>query len=263
MDLKVFSVKRHHEKDNLNDFAKFAGEKVRKGYTVSWFSYKNNSPVAFYDYLRETFNGEVTSLCENSDVLYFVLFPRAYGDDEKRDHFAKMDFVSMPDKFKVPEKQTQSDFTAERGVSGTSTVATDGQNNAELIGSATIQDLLDHNNNEDQIKFHRREHLAATKAVGGSEIVRVYASTVELRTKSEHFKTNSTYYRQWVLFKDFRTVARNKKIKIEDAVDYALNFGDVTCRCNCSSQLYHGFSFMGDKWRYLYGLDFSPFGAHR
>jgi len=125
--------------------------------------------------------------------------------------------------------------------------------NAQLIESATIQDLLDENDKNPEFT-HRAEHLDATKAQGDSEITRCYASTVELRTKSEHFKENNTYYRQWVLFKDFVSIARDKKIKLEDAVDYAINFCDITIRCSCPDFLYRGYSYMGDQLGYLYGL---------
>jgi 8-oxo-dGTP pyrophosphatase MutT (NUDIX family) len=120
------------------------------------------------------------------------------------------------------------------------------------INSATAKELLEANDNPDF--YHRKDHLAATKAVGGSEVVRCFANTVELRTKSEHFKENKTYYRQWVLFKDFYTIARDKKIPFEDAVDYSLNYGDVHIRCSCPSHVYHGFAYMGDQLQYLYGL---------
>jgi 8-oxo-dGTP pyrophosphatase MutT (NUDIX family) len=128
----------------------------------------------------------------------------------------------------------------------------DGRWEGELIDSATARELLEANDNPNF--YHRAEHLAATKEQGDSEIVRAYANTLELRTKSEHFKKNNTYYRQWVLLKDFRSIAKDKKIPIEDAIDYSLNFGDVTVRCSCPSQLWHGFSYMGDQLGYLYGL---------
>jgi len=123
----------------------------------------------------------------------------------------------------------------------------------DLIESATIQDLLTENDRNPEFT-HRQDHLAATKAQGDSEITRCYASTVELRTKSEHFKENQTYYRQWVLFKDFISIAKDKKIKFEDAIDYAINFCDVNIRCSCPYQLYFGISYMGDQLGYLYGL---------
>ena len=71
-----------------------------------------------------------------------------------------------------------------------------------LIESATIQDILNENDKNPEFT-HREDHLAATKAQGDSEITRTYASTVEMRTKSEHFQENKTYYRQWILLKDF------------------------------------------------------------
>ena len=121
-----------------------------------------------------------------------------------------------------------------------------------LIESATAQELLDGNDNPEFMS--REKHLRATKAVGDSQIMRCYANTIELRTKSEKFKQNQTYYRQWVLLKDFMVIARDKKIPIEQAIDYSLNFGDVNIRCSCPSQLYHGMSYMGTELGYLYGL---------
>jgi hypothetical protein len=123
---------------------------------------------------------------------------------------------------------------------------------AEPIDSATARELLDANDNPDF--YHRADHLKATKAVGGSEIIRAYANTLELRTKSEHFASNQTYYRQWVLFKDFHVIARDRKIPFEDAIDYSLNFVDVHIRCSCPSHTFHGFAYMGDQLQYLYGL---------
>jgi hypothetical protein len=126
------------------------------------------------------------------------------------------------------------------------------ENNAEIIWSATAQELLDANNNPNF--YHRSEHLADTKAVGAPELVRAYASTLEYRVKSEHFSKNHTYYRVWILLKDFKIVARDKKISIEDSVDYVLHYGDVHVRCSCPSFLYHGFAYQGDQLGYLYGL---------
>jgi hypothetical protein len=106
------------------------------------------------------------------------------------------------------------------------------QSMKDIIESATIKDLLNENDRNPEFT-HREDHLAATKAQGDSEITRCYASTVELRTKSEHFQENKTFYRQWVLFKDFVSIAKDKKIKFEDSVDYAINFCDVSIRCSC------------------------------
>jgi hypothetical protein len=125
------------------------------------------------------------------------------------------------------------------------------ENNAVLIESATAQELLDGN---DLNFIHRAEHLAATKAAGAPELVRAYANSLEYRVKSEHFEKNYTYYRVWVLLKDFKILARDKKIPIEDAIDYALNYCDVHVSCTCPSFLYYGFRYMGDQLDYLYGL---------
>jgi 8-oxo-dGTP pyrophosphatase MutT (NUDIX family) len=125
--------------------------------------------------------------------------------------------------------------------------------NAELIESATIQELLNANDNSNF--YHRGQHLEATKRAGGSEISRVYANTIELRTKSEHFKTNQTYYRQWVLLKDFKSIAKDKNISLEEAIDYSLAYGDVHVHCTCPSTLYHGFKYEATMLDYTYGLN--------
>jgi hypothetical protein len=118
---------------------------------------------------------------------------------------------------------------------------------AEPIESATARQLLEGNDNPNF--YHRADHLRDTKAQGHSEILRAYANTLELRTKSEHFDSNKTYYRQWVLFKDFYAIAKDKKIPLEDAIDYSLNYGDVHVRCSC---------FTGDtKVRLLDGRNLS------
>ena len=121
-----------------------------------------------------------------------------------------------------------------------------------LIESATAQELLDGNDNPEFMS--REKHLRATKAVGDSQIMRCFASTIELRTKSEKFTSNQTYYRQWVLLRDFNIIARDKKIPMEQAIDYSLNFGDVNVRCSCPSMKFHGFNYLGTELGYLYGL---------
>jgi hypothetical protein len=122
----------------------------------------------------------------------------------------------------------------------------------DIIDSATMRQLMEGNNNPQF--YHRADHLAATEEQGEPEIMRAYANTVELRTRSEHYTKNRLWYRQWVLLKDFKVIARDKDISLEDAVEYSIENGDVNVRCSCPSFLYHGFSYMGDQLGYLYGL---------
>ena len=128
----------------------------------------------------------------------------------------------------------------------------------EPIYSFTLKELLD---NEDPNFIHRKEHLAELQ---DPTILYAYANTIVLEIKSSQYgkqtkKGNATYtnhtkYKVYVLFEDFYTIGKDKDIPFEDAIDYAINFGDVHCRCTCPSQLYHGFSFMGTELKYLYGV---------
>ena len=121
----------------------------------------------------------------------------------------------------------------------------------EMVESATGWELLA---KDDPTFIHRKEHLEATRAQGDPEIMRAYANTLEVRTKSENFKTNNKYYRQWVLLKDFKTVSSEKMLGLKGAVDYALNFCDVHVFCNCPSFKFYGFSYLATKTDYSYGL---------
>jgi hypothetical protein len=82
---------------------------------------------------------------------------------------------------------------------------------------------------------------------------RVYASTVEYATKSSKYATNKVIYAQKVLFRDFYVIARDKQIPMASAIRYAIEHGDVTCRCSCPSQKYH-YSFVQNELGTLYGL---------
>jgi hypothetical protein len=126
------------------------------------------------------------------------------------------------------------------------------ENNAEVIWSATAQELLNANDNPNF--YHRANHLEKTKEAGLPELVRTYANSLEYRVKSEHFSKNQTYYRVFVLLKDFIHIAKDKKIPLEEAVDYSLHMGDVSVRCSCPSFKFHGFSYMGTQLGYLYGV---------
>ena len=120
-----------------------------------------------------------------------------------------------------------------------------------FIRQATVRELIDE---EDLDFYSRSKHKAATKRQGRPDLVRVYASTVEWRVRSENFHKNQTNYRVFVLMKDFVSLAKDRSIPLEEAIEYSLNHGDVTVSCTCPSFLYHGFSYLGTQLGYKYGL---------
>ena len=124
------------------------------------------------------------------------------------------------------------------------------------IYSFTLKELRD---GEDMNFIHRREHLAE---LDEPTVLYAYANTLVMEIKSSQYGkkdkktggTNITKYKIFVLFEDFYTIGKDKDINFEDAIDYAIEFGDVHTRCTCPSQLYFGFSYMGTQMRYLYGV---------
>lgn len=124
------------------------------------------------------------------------------------------------------------------------------------IYSFTLKELRDA---EDMNFIHRREHLAE---LDEPTVLYAYANTLVMEIKSSQYGkkdkktggTNVTKYKIFILFEDFYTIGNDKDINFEDAIDYAINFGDVHTRCTCPSQLYWGFSYIGTQMRYLYGV---------
>jgi hypothetical protein len=86
------------------------------------------------------------------------------------------------------------------------------------------------------------------------ELDKVFGSTVQYKTKSSKFDVNKKKYLQRILFQDFAILARDKDIPIMDAVNYAIEDGDVRIRCSCPSFLYHGWAYLGTQMDYLYGI---------
>jgi len=129
----------------------------------------------------------------------------------------------------------------------------------EPIYSFTIQELLD---NEDPNFLHRSERV---KELESPVLEYCYANTAKLKIKSSKFGQevklkngqtgiNRTWYNLYVLFEDFYCIGKDKDIDFEDAIDYAINYGDIHIRCTCPSFLYHGFAYMGTQLRYIYGI---------
>ena len=129
----------------------------------------------------------------------------------------------------------------------------------EPIYSFTMQELLD---NEDPNFIHRSQHV---KELTSPVIEYCYANTIRLKIKSSHFGetvklkdgrtgTNQTWYTIFVLFEDFYCIGKDKDIDFEDAIDYAINFGDIHIRCNCKSFLFHGFAYLSTQLKYIYGI---------
>ena len=122
------------------------------------------------------------------------------------------------------------------------------------IYSFTLKELRDA---EDMNFIHRGERI---KELSEPTLEYAYCNTLKFKIKSSHYGekvgggTNTTEYTVFVLFEDFYTIGKDKDIDFEDAIDYAINFGDCKIRCTCPSMLYWGFSYQGTSLKYLYGI---------
>lgn len=129
----------------------------------------------------------------------------------------------------------------------------------EPIYSFTIQELLD---NRDGNFIHHDQY---TKELESPVLEYCYANTLKFKIKSSHFGetvkfkdgrtgTNQTWYDVYVLFEDFYCLGKDKDIDFEDAIDYAINFGDIHARCRCPAATFWGYNYEADALRYLYGI---------
>lgn len=104
-------------------------------------------------------------------------------------------------------------------------------------------------------------HDKYTSELDEPVLLYAYANTLKFEIKSSHYGekvkgggTNITKYKVFVLFEDFYTIGKDKNIDFEDAIDYAINFGDIHCRCNCPAAAYWGYNFILTEFRALYGI---------
>ena len=127
------------------------------------------------------------------------------------------------------------------------------------IYSFTLKELLD---SRDGQFIHHDQYVRELKS---PRLLYAYCNTLVFEVQSSHFGektktkeglvgTNKTKYKIFVLFEDFYTIGKDKEIGFEDAVDYAIHYGDVHIRCNCPAHLYYGMSYMGTELKYLYGV---------
>jgi hypothetical protein len=56
-----------------------------------------------------------------------------------------------------------------------------------------------------------------------------------------------------VYFEDFKLLAKDEEIPLADAIDYAINDGDVKLSCSCPSFLYF-YSYKASQLKYKLGL---------
>ena len=129
----------------------------------------------------------------------------------------------------------------------------------EYIKSFTLKELLD---NRDGNFIH---HDKYTSELESPILEYCYANTAKFKIKSSQFGkqaktkdgrvgTNNTWYNVFVMFEDFYTIGQDKEIPLEDAVDYAINFGEIHIRCSCPAHLYFGYSYMATQMDFQYGL---------
>ena len=87
-----------------------------------------------------------------------------------------------------------------------------------------------------------------------------YCNTLKFKIKSSHYGektkegTNRTEYTVFILFQDFYTIGKDKDIPFEDAINYAIDYGDVKCRCTCPAQNFWGYNYIDTQLRALYGI---------
>ena len=100
------------------------------------------------------------------------------------------------------------------------------------IYSLTLKELLD---NEDPNFLHRSQRV---KELESPLLLYCYANSLVFEIKSSKFGqkeklkdgrigTNNTKYKVYVLFEDFYMIGKDKEIPFEDAIDYAINYGDI------------------------------------
>ena len=104
-------------------------------------------------------------------------------------------------------------------------------------------------------------HDQYTAQLAEPTLLYAYANTLVFEVKSSHYGqkmknggTNITKYKVFILFEDFYTIGKDKDIEFDDAIEYAIMYGDVHVRCTCPAQLFWGASFIGTKLKYLYGI---------
>ena len=125
----------------------------------------------------------------------------------------------------------------------------------EPIFSFTGKELLDA---RDGNFIH---HDKYTSELSEPTLLYAYANTAVFEIKSSHYGekvkgggTIATKYKVFILFEDFYTIGKDKDINFEDAIDYAINFSDWHCRCNCPASQFWGYNYEATAMRYLYGV---------
>jgi hypothetical protein len=86
------------------------------------------------------------------------------------------------------------------------------------------------------------------------KVDRCYANTVKVDVKSSKYAENNTIWNTFILFKDFFSIARDKDIPFADAINYAIDSGDVHVGCNCPAFKMWGYSYLSKELGYDYGF---------
>ena len=126
----------------------------------------------------------------------------------------------------------------------------------EPIFSFTGKELLDARDGD---FIH---HDKYTSELSEPELEYAYCNTLKFSIKSSKYgkkdkKTGGTIitkYKVFVLFEDFYTIGSDNDINFEDAIDYAVEFGDWHCRCTCPAAQFWGYNYEATAMRYLYGV---------
>jgi hypothetical protein len=104
--------------------------------------------------------------------------------------------------------------------------------------------------------YHKRQHV--DELPSEPKFVRVYGSTVEYKTESG--TTSGKYWTQKIRWPDFQVLkVRNRLTDTREAIELAIEAGDIHVSCNCPSFLYHGWKYEATQYDFNYGRGESRF----
>lgn len=115
------------------------------------------------------------------------------------------------------------------------------------INQVTMKEL------QDQTDPQYLRHKERTRALKDPTILRCFANTVITRVPSSKFDENSTYWHQYFMLKDLKTLVRRHKMSLDEAIRYAIDEGDIHIHCDCPFWLYWGDKFYATVGDYTYG----------
>ena len=115
------------------------------------------------------------------------------------------------------------------------------------LNSKTIKEFLDGSTGT----YLKRDERVA--ALAEPELWRFYGNTCLIRTKSSKFHENQTYYHEYILLQDIKTIIKERRISLADAIHESITFGETKVYSDDLSYLYWGWKYKGTVEGYNYG----------